>query len=456
MANTKRRAEYIDRNGNMFIPMNVEGGSYNEHFITTPKLACIIGIIVGYVAIIMYIGSINGSFMGYLITLAGWSVITVFLLRFVIFEEKFYYRMYQELKEHEITTPAIFWDIASIKDTEDGAIVTYSDARIAIMVKIDRDTITGKESDFKEMHYDAISDFYREVVNSRYSFIQMNVMEQAGKDPRLSELNKLVNNSDNPNINRLMELEVGYIKNITRTSLYESDYFIFYTTDVAKVDTIINDITECLFKLLDGAYVGYTIMSSKEIVDFVKDQYGVNYFNATEASMNMFSRNSVNILPPFNITGIVWNNSEEQVLNNKEQTILKDTVNRISRETLKQEDVSFKESIYRKPVKKKVGVDFDTLGESRVQTRNNSRQVIKREHINQPNQTAQRESVEQKDLQEQRSNSNSNSSQEIGLNEIGNVKLDKSVNQNSQTSKPIQMPEISFDNNSDEDGFIDL
>ena len=60
--------------------------------------------------------------------------------------------MYKQLKESEITTPAIFWDIASIKDTIDGAILTYSDAKIGILLRIERDTITGKPPEFKETH----------------------------------------------------------------------------------------------------------------------------------------------------------------------------------------------------------------------------------------------------------------------------------------------------------------
>ena len=41
MANVTRRRKYVDSGGGMFIPMNVEGGTWNEHFITTPKLVTI-------------------------------------------------------------------------------------------------------------------------------------------------------------------------------------------------------------------------------------------------------------------------------------------------------------------------------------------------------------------------------------------------------------------------------
>lgn len=385
MANSKRRAEYTDRNGNMFIPMNVEGGVWNEHFITTPKLICIVLILLSIFVIITYLNSASANFASYVFYIFLWAFTSIQVLRFIVFEEKFYYKMYQELKDHEISSPALFWDIASIKDTEDGAIMTYSDARIGIMIKVERDTITGKNAEFKEMHYDAISDFYREVATNRYSFIQMNIMEQAGKDPRLNELSKVVYKSDNDNICKLMEMQVGHIKNITRSSLYESDYFLFYTHDLSKVDSIIQDITECIFKLLDGAYIGYKVLSSKDIVDFVKEEYGVNYFNSTEASLLMFNNNAASVYPPFNISGILWTDGEEQELNNKEINKLQSITSRVVKETLEQKDVSLKDTLYRKNTKNKVGIDFSQLSDMPTNTRKNTVNTNRQQPIKEEN-----------------------------------------------------------------------
>lgn len=367
MANTKRRKGYTDRNGNMFVPMNVEGGVWNEHFISTPKFVLIVSMIAGLIGIIYYLAAGHFGIIFSILLVVGYLFICLQLTRFVIFEEKFYYHMYKEMQEHEITTPSIFWDIASIKDTEDGAIMTYSDAKIGIIVKIERDTITGKTADFREIHYDAISDFYRELMTNRYSFVQLNVMEQAGKDPRLNELNKLVHKSTNPNINKLMEIEVGHIKNITHRSLYETDYFVFYTHDISKMDSIFGDITECIIKLLDGAYTGYHVLDSKEIVDLVKDQYGVNYFNATEASLLMFNNSAALKVPPFSIYGIIWKDGMEQKLKDVEKIRLQNLASSVLKEDKKQEGVSFKKTLYRKESENRIGIDFDELSTASIQ-----------------------------------------------------------------------------------------
>lgn len=364
MANTERRKSYTDKNGNMFMPMNVEGGYWNEHFITTPKFICIVLMLLSFVGIILILGSddVAAGPMQYIIYLGIWLIVCANITRFFIFEEKFYYRMYKEMQKYEVTTPSVFWEIASIKDTDDGGIITYSDTRIGIIVKLERDTITGKSSDFKETHYDAISEFYRSVLTDRYNFIQMNIMEQAGKDPRLNELSKLVTKSDNPNISKLMEMEIGHIKNMTNTTLYESDYFLFYTADTSKLDVIIEEIYESLFKLLDGAYIGFQILSSKEIVEVVKDMYGVNYFNATQASLMMFE--GADALQPITITGLNWADGNTQILSVGDRNKLRQITSGVIRGTVQSDKMALKNAVYKENKENKFGISFEELSEA--------------------------------------------------------------------------------------------
>lgn len=368
MANSDRRKNYTDSGDNMFIPMNVEGGMWDGRFMTTTKTITIVGFIA---ALVILVASLNSSdfvsLKTYVVYIGIWAIAFITALRYIVFEEKFYYRMYKELSKHEITTPSIFWDISSIKDTDDGAILTYSDAKVGIMVRVNRDTITGKEEDFSEIHYDAISDFYRDIVNNRYSFIQMNIMEQAGKDSRLNELTKLIDKSDNHNICKLMELQIGHIKNTTHRTLYESDYFLFYTDNINKVDSIIQDISESLFNLLDGGYESFSILDKKGVVDLLKEIYGVNYFNATEASLNIFSNESYAGDKPFNITGIVWSNGHKQELNTSEVNKLRKRTSEKLTNTDDTEELSLKTTFYvdnknkNKKIKDNLGIKYEDI-----------------------------------------------------------------------------------------------
>ena len=178
MANTNRRRGFINQDGKMFIPMNVEGNYWSDNFFTTKKTITLAIIVASLAILILYMSSnetLTGSSKVLLVLL--WGIASLYATRFIIFEERFYYKMYKEMKKSSITYPDKFWEIASINDTKEGAIMTYRDAKIAVMVRLDKGTIVGREQGFKEEHYDAISDAFHKIGDYKYSVIDMNLME---------------------------------------------------------------------------------------------------------------------------------------------------------------------------------------------------------------------------------------------------------------------------------------
>ena len=262
MASSKRL--YRDGIGNMFIPMDVDGGSWNEHFINTTKLITIAIILFTGVIIIFWLNSIHASISGYLIILGLYLFIVQFIVRYIVLEERYYYKVYNRLKDSEISNPSVFWNIISIKEELGGSLLVYGDGKVGAILKLDRDTIIGKDENFIEIHYDSLSDFYKELSDKGYSFVQMNLMEKAGKNPRIDSLNDFIGKSDNENINKLMEMQVGYIKSISRKTLYESDYILIYTKDLNRTDYLINDIIDIVCKLMNGAYISFSILNTRD------------------------------------------------------------------------------------------------------------------------------------------------------------------------------------------------
>lgn len=309
MANSSRLNK--NRNGQMLIPMNVDGGAWDNNFINSTKF-CIL-IVMGFINVGVVVWLYN-AYTGWVFNLlVGMFMVFInqLVLRYLILEEKYYYRMYKKMKQYEISNPSVFWNIASMRDTDDGAVLIYADGKVGIMVRLERDTITGKPTEFKEVHYDAISDFYKEINLKGLKFVQMNIMEQAGKDPRLQKLDELVIKADNPNISKIIEYQVGYIKKITRATLFESDYFLFYYDDINKSDAIVGDVIDCIYKILDGAFIGFSVLNSSEVLEMVKEQYGVKYFDYTEATVSMYKNYGTQIPKAFKLTGIIYENGEE-------------------------------------------------------------------------------------------------------------------------------------------------
>ena len=79
-----------------------------------------------------------------------------------------------------------------------------------------------------EKHFDAWSEFYKSLNLMGYRYVQMNIMEPAGKDVRLDELADIASHAKNEGVRTVLELSTGYMKEISRATLNEKDYILIY------------------------------------------------------------------------------------------------------------------------------------------------------------------------------------------------------------------------------------
>lgn len=281
----------MNEQGRMFIPMNVEGGGYDENFFSTPKLITAGALVLVLVILIATLASPENrlSALGKVLAIVFYLFIASFVVRYVIFEERYYFKMYKKMLANQNPTTAVFWRIAAIRDTVRGGILRYSDGKYGAILKLERDSIIGKNSEFRESHFDALSDFYKELALRKLAFVQLNMMERADNDSRIPALDTLILNEPNANLKKVLQLELGYIKNRSRETLYETDYILVYTTKLERVDSLISDLQACASILLDGAYSGFEILGQREIIDLHKEIFGIGYFNLSEASINTFN-----------------------------------------------------------------------------------------------------------------------------------------------------------------------
>lgn len=315
----------------MLIPMNVDSNSLDYSFINSAKV-CILAIMLFINGgLIAWALDSYMNWLMYLVLFVFMGTIDILVTRYAILEEKYYHRMYKKMKQFEISTPSVFWNIVSMKETDEGTVMVYADGKIGVVVKMERDTIIGKDSDFEEIHYDAISDFYRELNLKGLKYIQLNIMEQAGKDPRLQKLDELVTKTDNKNISRIIEAQVGHIKRITRATLFETDYFIVYTDNTNLSDTIIQDTVDCVYKLLNGGFIGYSLLGSADIIELFKDENNVKYFDYTEATYNVYKNFGVNIPKAFDLVSITYENGEEESIDNTKYNKILDLCHKVER-----------------------------------------------------------------------------------------------------------------------------
>lgn len=343
MANSSRLEK--NRNGQMLIPMNVDSNSLDYHFINSAKLCILIVMLFFNGGLIAWANNSYFNISLYILLFIFLFIVDTLVLRYAILEEKYYYRMYKKMKQFEISTPSVFWNIVSMKDTEDGTILVYSDGKVGVVVKLERDTIIGKDDDFEEIHYDAISDFYKELNLKNLKYVQLNIMEQAGKDPRLQKLDELVAKTSNKNIARIVESQVGYIKRITRATLFETDYFLIYSDNINSTDVIIQDTVDCVYKILSGGFIGFSILNSDEILELFKDENNVKYFDYTEATVNVYKNYGINIPKAFDIKSIQYDDNTTDDIDSSRYNKLVQLLNKVNKGEINIDEYNIKETL---------------------------------------------------------------------------------------------------------------
>ena len=185
MANSQRRK--LDSSGRMFMPMNMDISSDNDNFMTLPKIIVVFFLFMSYILWVMWGKNVGLSLFGWVFTFVILTFVNQLLMRYIVFQEKYYYRIWKRDKEYGDPKASIFWNISSIRKTGSGDVLVYSDMKLGCILELEKDTIIGRESDNMEKHFDAWSEFYKSLNLMGYRYVQMNIMEPAGKDVRLDE-----------------------------------------------------------------------------------------------------------------------------------------------------------------------------------------------------------------------------------------------------------------------------
>lgn len=311
MANSNR----VEKNasGQIMVPMNLEGSGYEENFLSSGKIAVLAILAVMCIVCGVQIHAM-ASWVSKLVCSLMLFLVVQFIFRKLVLQENYYAKIYKKSRRYNVTTPDVFWNIPNIQDTYNGAVILYGDGKTSVIVRAERDTITGKTDEFMEFHYDAVSDFYKAVNMHRLCLCQMNIMEPAGKDPRISALDSLIIAPSNKNLSKLMEMQIGHIRKMTRETLYETEYYILYSNEGLSADKMLQAVSECAVNLLNGAYVGYTILDRKEAVELMKEEFGVQYFDYGKATVNVFRNSGIAVNKAISIVGVKYaDGSEEEI-----------------------------------------------------------------------------------------------------------------------------------------------
>jgi hypothetical protein len=323
------------QNGKIFLPINIDGVELADNFMTLPKLVALAGIGVFLALIIANVlsGGINA-----LVGFGIWAILSSFVARYVIFEEKRYYKAYMQTKRIEVCTPAEFFHVTAVRETPGGAVIVYNGGYVGLLVKLERGTVIGRPDDFMGEHYDAMSETYRQLLRAGLRFIVFDMCESSGNESTVDALGRLTVNSSNRGINKLMELQIGYIKTLVNDTIYTRDYLLIYT-DSARVGTLIAESEDALRLSLEGAIDGYEILDQTGISAFVSEYFGVGFFSGADVL-----RRGV-IKKAFKVVGVEYDDGVKIAIGDEERAKLEKQVKGIEDGKFVARDISLRRAV---------------------------------------------------------------------------------------------------------------
>lgn len=208
----------------------------------------------------------------------------LFCIRFFALQEFYYSDVYEKNKaRNNILSTTDIWNIFNI-DSFYPYICYYKNGYKGLFVRMERDTITGKSDDTVYQHYEALGDAYNLAHTLNMNIINIDYMDNVGKDPRLSELYDELDDVSNPAMHDMLLDIYDNLQEEMRINFSSFDIYVFMTRE--KEDTFIYNVQSVVSKMLGGNFITYKILDKNEIMGVCIALFNLENFSVTEACEN--------------------------------------------------------------------------------------------------------------------------------------------------------------------------
>ena len=222
--------------------------------------------------------------------------ILLFIVRFVIFRESYYSRVYEGLinKDFKLDITSI-WSIFEISDTYP-YIVYFKNGQKGLFVRMEMGTITGKSETVMYDHYEAISDAYNIAHSLNMNIIHIDYMDNVGNDSRLLKMQHDLLKVKNPEMRDMLSDIYANLQDEMTRNYANFDVYLFLTKD--KIDNFIYNVRMVANKMTEGNFITYKIMNHDDIANTAKAIFNLHEFSAIKAnSYTLQDHEATGIIP---------------------------------------------------------------------------------------------------------------------------------------------------------------
>lgn len=268
-------------NRKVFVPMSIEQNSSTKrsYFLSPTKAALGMGLLVPIVPVSFYAySSSNGNWIVFGVAVLIYIFIYTLLLRFVVLEERRLKKMVRTLDANKISPTSYFWGIDEIAD--DGIIhYRYNfGLQKAVIVKICRGSIIGRDETFAENYADANLRFIRGLLKNNFSYMKYSQLENSKMPDGLVDYIKRLEAIDDVAQRAVLRMNIETISEFTKGhKRVINDYYVIYNKDVRimkSFKTVVRDLIVASYSHIpyfDDSH----ILDSDEVVEFISNNLNV-------------------------------------------------------------------------------------------------------------------------------------------------------------------------------------
>ena len=288
------------------VTFDYRGGRASE--VKNKILSIIISLVLGIGGTIILVKNENMTLLlKVLIIPAIWYVLLLFN-RFIVFKEVYFSDLYEEMLETDkklnINT---IWSIFEIEQSYP-YICYFSNGYKGIFVRMERDTITGKDNSAQYKHYEAIGQAYNLAHQLNMNVVNIDYMESIGDDTRLDKLYQDLVDVKNEDMKEMLIDIYDNLRDQMQDVYSSTDVYLFLTRDV--YGSFVYNVQQVVSTMLGGNYLSYSILDRIGIGNICSALFNLEEFSVIEACSNIYD-DTISGIRPISII----HDGEETILN---------------------------------------------------------------------------------------------------------------------------------------------
>ena len=315
--------------GDMFvnIPITIDskpgrGGRFRGQMIANAVV-----VFIWFFILITTVKNGELTFFTKIFRLLFFTVLALFLIRFVIMREVKLRKQYAKLEDSDYKLNlSSLWGIYG--QSEDYPTIFYATGdRLITVIKLQKDVTMGKKEIDLYNHYEAISDALNYAGKADLRVMHVDYMDSVGNDDRLDLWYNEVIETKNPDFKEFFSLMHNHLVESVKGNMSFEDVYVLSSKDTESLFAY--KCEQFAVKLKNANFTAFKYYGKEDLQNLICSIYNIHEFSFNEASQGVFNKAELGNITPIEVVsnGIYTKlnlTKEERIQKAKEEEALKE------------------------------------------------------------------------------------------------------------------------------------